>query len=145
MRTWFLCSLLLLGRFCSAAEPLRVRDVVVPDHPVVAKVALLEGSVRVDLEIAADGKVLTAKSSGGDKILLRAAENNVRRWSFVVPSEVKDFPLKHTMTYVYKIQGKRVVNPECPTVVLHLPDRIEIIAQPPILYPGSGKKKPSSQ
>lgn len=140
-----LFSLLALSALCRAAEPVWVRDIVVPDYPILAKMALLQGSVRVDIEIGPDGKVLLAKGSGGDPILLRAAENNVSRWSFVVASEVKDFPLKHTVIYLYKIQGERVVNPECPTVVLHLPDRVEITAQPPTLYPGRAKKKPPCQ
>src|SRR2546430_8845439 len=76
---------LLLGALCVsttcwATAPLAVRDIVVPEYPPVARMALLQGSINIDIEIGSNGKVISANAIGGDPILLRAAENNIRLW-----------------------------------------------------------------
>jgi len=101
--------------------------------------ALVQGVIDLEVEIDARGKVTSAKAIGGNPILLRASEANVRDWTFLIPSHLDKFPVKHNITYIYKLVGVRAVNPGCPSVVLRLPDRVEITARPPILNPDREK------
>ena len=126
-------TVLSASNFCLGEQRVVVKDVVVPAYPPLAKTAKLEGSVPVEIEINADGKVISAKGKGGDPILQRAAEENIRLWTFQPSEDHTQNPVKHTIIFDYKIVGKRVAIPSCPAVLLHLPDRVEISAQPPLL------------
>ena len=129
---WLLAS----GVACVGAEPLRVKRVVAPDYPNLARFASLQGSVRVQLEIGQHGEVLSARASGADKLLTQAAEKNVLLWSFAPPPKSVSIPVRHTVLYVYKIEGKPVWDGPAPVVVLYLPDRVEITTRPlkPSIY-----------
>jgi TonB family protein len=134
-RTSVLLALTVLcaSNFCLREQPVVVKDVVVPAYPPIAKTAKLEGSVPVEIENNSDGKVISAKGKGGDPILQRAAEENIRLWTFRPSEDHMQNPVKHTVIFDYKIVGERVARPSCPAVLLHLPDRVEISAQPPQL------------
>jgi len=139
MRYVFFC-LFLSPTFCLGADSLCVREVLVPGYPVLARVAKLQGSIVVELEIGRQGKILSAKASGGHKFLMREAEKNVLHWSFAPLPESEKVPLKHTITYVYKLEGKPVDYNPVPTVLLHLPDRVEITTRP--LAPQTSRPPP---
>ena len=89
--------------------------------------ARLQGSVSIEIEIGADGKVASAKAAGGDPILQRAAEKNLRLWRFDSPRDAKNLPLRHSIVYVYKLVDAYM---KCPDIVFHLPDRVEISEEP---------------
>jgi hypothetical protein len=112
-----------------------VNNPVIPTYPALATGALLQGEITVEIEIGKDGRVLSAKASGGNEILLRATEKNISAWTFGLTSETKSFPVKHTIIYVYKLVGERTRDTGCTSVVFHLPDRIEISARPPTITP----------
>ena len=133
-------SVLLVSAGCRAVEPIYVKEMPVPHYPAVARMALVQGSTRVDIRINSDGTVSAAKATGGDPILQRSAESNVRLWCFGFASQIKEFPIRHSVLFTYKIVGERAVNPGCASVLLHLPDRIEISARPPVLYPNRTRK-----
>jgi hypothetical protein len=62
---------------CSAfswSADVKVKDIPIPEYPPLARMALLEGEVTVVIDIAGDGRVISAKGAGGDPILQRAAE-----------------------------------------------------------------------
>jgi len=118
---------------CWSADYPRVKDVPIPKYPPLARMAQLEGAVTVEVEIGADGRVTSAKSTGGHAILQRAAEENARLWTFGVITNGGEFPIRHTIIFDYKIVGNRVAYPDCPQVVLHLPNSVEITSQPPLV------------
>ncbi len=119
-----------------AAERVCVVSMTVPDYPPVARLAGIQGSVRVDVEINSTGKVVSAEAAyppgapKGLKLLGSYAAKNVATWPFFVSTDQKTFPLKHRVTYVYKLQGKETIEIPCPTVTLHTADRVEIVMPP---------------
>jgi TonB family protein len=106
-----------------------VRELVNPDYPLAALNANIQGTVRVNLLIGADGKVLAASADGAHPLLVQEAENNARRWVYGPFPPVAEFPIYHTVTYVFKLEGEPL-NVWPPVVRTSLPDRIEIRAHP---------------
>ena len=129
----------LVGSFvlmaaCQPRSQIYVRDVVVPDYPWIALMARMEGTVSISLDIGADGKVQAVHAAGADPLLMRAAEDNVRNWSFGFAGKPRGLPVRWTVLYVYKLAGS-TVQPPCPTVTMHLPDRVEITSAAPQMEP----------
>jgi TonB family protein len=61
------------------------RDVIIrvtPTYPVLAERMKITGTVKVEATVDAKGKVLDAKGINGNRILIPAAEEAVRRWHF---------------------------------------------------------------
>jgi len=100
--------------------------------------ARLEGTVSVSLAIGPDGKVLSAHGAGAHPLLVQAAEENVRNWAFGFAGRPRRFPFRWTILYAYKLADS-AVQPACPTVVMHLPTRVEITSVAPHLEPESQK------
>ncbi len=128
MRLLFLYAV-LFEAVCMGAEPLCVRDIIVPKYPAAARMARIQGSIGIDLEIGRDGKVLSAKALGGDGLLKQESVNNVRLWSFAPPGG-KEFPIKHRITYEYRLRGDPVSYNPIPTVRFNLPDHVQITTKP---------------
>src|SRR5512147_2553624 len=63
-----------------------VLHLVVPQYPHLARSARLQGSVQVEVEVGTDGRVTSAAGSGAHKLLVQAAEQNVRQWIFSSPT-----------------------------------------------------------
>ena len=123
-------SLFLLIPVRCVAQDIQVRHVVVPDYPSLPRMASIEGSVDVEVEIDSEGKVINTKASGGHPLLQRAAQANVRLWRFS-PLKPPGDPNQNrmTVTYVYKIEGQAAYG-TAPEVTLDLPSRVEIITRP---------------
>ena len=109
---------------------LRVEYLPEPDYPPSAQFQKLQGTVTVDVLIAADGKVISATGSGAAPTLQQAAEDNAKQWSFGPFPAVSQFPIHHTIKYVYTLEGKPVYVRTIPRVTTHLPDRVDVIATP---------------
>ena len=133
MRVSLLCLFLVSTVASHGADQICVRHLPVPGYPRLARMARLQGSVSVELEIGADGKVLSAKGSGAHRLLARASEENIRQWSFgAVPGGAASVPARrHRVIYVYKLEGKEECYDSPPIVVLDLPDRIQVTGHPP--------------
>lgn len=117
---------------CYSAEAIYARHVVVPGYPRLARMARLQGSVTVDIQISADWTVTSARGSGPNKLLERAAEENIREWTFFPPPVASSSAsIQTTVTYVYKLEGKEEYYDPPPRVVLDLPYRVEVTSQPP--------------
>jgi TonB family protein len=102
-----------------------VKSLVPPVYPAIAATARLEGTVDIKVLIDSDGKVESAHGTGPQKILDRAAEENIRQWVFYsVPH-----PVTIRIRYVYKLVGRESYNPR-ERLILDLPDRVEIVSQP---------------
>ena len=67
----------------AATEPSRkVKNVVQPIVPEMAKLMRLKGTVRLELEIGADGMVKNTRALGGHPVLIQCAEEAVKKWRY---------------------------------------------------------------
>ena len=112
-------------------KSLCVRRIVVPGYSGLARMAWLQGELRVEIEIDAYGKVISAKGTGAHPLLLEEAEKNLRQWIFGPFHKGIKFPIRHSVIYIYALKGKEVYRAPPPKVVLELPDRVSITSQPP--------------
>jgi TonB family protein len=129
-----LTSFLVLSTVAYCADAMCVRHLVAPGYPHLARMASLQGSVTVDFEIAPDGRVISASGSGAaHKLLISTSEENIRQWTSGPLQPPGTSSTKHTITYIYKLEGKELYYDPPPTVVLDLPDRVEITTHPPEL------------
>jgi hypothetical protein len=130
-----LLCLLLSQAVLEGIEQLCVRDVVVPAYERLARTAQLQGSVTVEIQVGPDGKIVSAKGRGAHPLLIRETERNIREWTFgPFPKDTK-FPVRHTVVYVYKLEGAERYDDPPPKVMLHLPDRVEITTNPAQMQP----------
>jgi TonB family protein len=60
----------------------KVKSVVKPDYPEVARQMRISGTVRLEATVAADGKVRDTKVVGGSPLLAQEAANAVRKWRY---------------------------------------------------------------
>ena len=119
-------AVIVLCSGCSERR-LQVQHIANPVYPQGALVQNIQGTVTVSVVIGADGKVLLAQGSGAHPLLVEAAEKNVRDWVFGPFPSVAEFPIYHTVTYVFKLEGPPLsVGLFPPVVDTYLPDRIEI-------------------
>lgn len=129
-----LLCLLLMGVTCcdwwKQHEQLRVEGIATPEYPLDARARNIEGTVRVRIAIDPDGKVRWAEGSGAHPLLVESAEQNVRRWVFGPFPSVAEFPVHHTISFSFKLEGNPVTIAIDPIITTYLPDRVEIRAPP---------------
>ena len=95
-----------------------VAGAAVPLYPPLARVARVEGVVRI--QVATDGqRVTSTRVIEGNKLLAAAAEENVRTWSFS-----RHESTAFVVTYRYRLTGHAYS--ANPTVLLRLPNEVEI-------------------
>jgi TonB family protein len=92
-----LLTLLLLVLPALADEievgPRHVRHYVRPTLPEIAKKMNLKGSVKLELEISAGGKVTAVRTLGGHPVLVESAREAVRNWEFDSAKESTTAPV----------------------------------------------------
>jgi TonB family protein len=100
MKHWLLRSLMLgvllvTGALADDIEVgvRHVRHYVRPTLPEIAKKMNLHGSVKLEIEIAASGKVTGVRTLGGHPVLVEAATQAVRDWQFDTAKENTTGPL----------------------------------------------------
>ncbi len=95
----------------------------VPFYPPAARVAHIEGTVR--LRIATDGKMVSAITvQSGPPMLATAAEENVRTWHF---KEHKSSTFD--ATFQYKLLSESECDMDNGLVTLHLPTDVQVTAK----------------
>lgn len=85
-----------LGPLSAAATERMVK----PTYPPLAQRANIEGKVTVDLELDTEGKVTSAKASGGHQMLRQAAEDAAKRSRFK-PATFDGTPIKSRGSIVF--------------------------------------------
>jgi TonB family protein len=115
---------------CGHQSRVQIKQIAAPDYPLEARFGRIQGTVKVDVSIGADGRVTEAHGSGADPVLVRAAEQNATQWVFGPFPPDYEFPIFHTITYVYRLEGKIYFVVDPPRTKTHLPDRVELIATP---------------
>src|SRR5215469_75845 len=66
----------------SDATNRKVKSKVVPEYPAVARQLKLQGKVRIEVMVSADGHVANTKVVGGNPVLASSAEDAVKKWRF---------------------------------------------------------------
>ena len=141
-------------------DKVRVQSYVLPEyHPELLKDPYQGmGTARVTAEIGKDGKVKKVIGpifpkdgfSGAYLTLVDFAAKSLCQWTFYLPSGQKTFPVRYTVEYVFKQEGKPVPTPN-PRYLIEPPDRITITSAPmltkdkphwDLLAPPKGKIKP---
>jgi TonB family protein len=74
----------LVPAHCVAQDAAKRRlvDRAAPVYPALARSMALEGSVKVEALVAADGSVKGVDIKGGHPVLAQAAQNAVRHWKW---------------------------------------------------------------
>jgi outer membrane biosynthesis protein TonB len=97
-----------------------VKSADLPLYPHLARLARIEGTVQI--EATTDGtNIVRMSARGAHKLLMDAAQENLKTWRFY-PHKAQAF----TITFVYKIEPPEVYGPINPTIILNLPNRVEI-------------------
>lgn len=144
VRTILLFCLMLGTLGCR--DKLRVERIADPDYPFPARFEGLQGTAVVMVTIDSSGRVTYAKGEGAPDVLVKAAEENARQWVFGPFPPVSEFPIYHTIRYVYKLEGKPKFVAITPVIRTFLPDRVEISAVPLVSdYPPMEEYKPTSK
>jgi len=65
-----------------AEQPRKIKSQVVPTLPEMAKQMSLKGTVRLEVEIDADGAVKSTRALGGHPLLIQSAEAAIRKWRY---------------------------------------------------------------
>jgi TonB family protein len=130
-----------------ASQDRCLQHIVIPRYPPLARTAQLQDTVAVEIEVAPDGAVASARAQSkscefqGCVILRSAAEENVRQWKFCpLTPEATSERIRITVTYVYKFESEARYDDPTSTVVLDLPHKVQIITTRPLVacaYPAN--------
>jgi len=89
----------------------------------LARLATIHGDVRVQLKVAADGRVLSANAHSGHSILRRDAEENAKKWLFNHGGERNP-----EIVYQFRLEEPAVnYEPGCRTS-FDLPNRVLVVS-----------------
>jgi len=77
-----LALLLSLSGTGRAESGRKLKHQVAPIVPSIARQMGLKGTVRLEIQIAADGTVKSAKALGGHPLFIQSAEDAVRKWRY---------------------------------------------------------------
>jgi TonB family protein len=65
-----------------ADQARKIKSQVQPTIPEMARQMRLNGAVRLEVEIGADGTVKSTKALGGHPLLIESAEQAIRKWRY---------------------------------------------------------------
>jgi len=88
--TAVLCCCVFASCLCRAQEAEGSRQVVTrvnPQYPSLARGMKLQGSVKVEAVVAADGSAKTVAIKGGHPLLAQAAHDAVQKWKWAPASK----------------------------------------------------------
>ena len=107
MAVSFLCAVLW------GADEIRVqRLVAMPQYPLLAASARIQGEVRLRCIIAGDGRVQRVDVLSGHPVLAKAATENALQWAFAVPGSSEDGGRTFTLVYRFRLEGT-CFSPKC--------------------------------
>ena len=100
-------AFLLLGTGLSEPAPdLYISSLEMPCYRPLARQARVQGTVKIDIDIAADGSISSVRTIEGHPLLRAAALANVRTWKFGTGERADLSGLKPTILFVYKLEEK---------------------------------------
>ena len=126
---WMTCLYAAAAQTTATSEPPVVKSGETPLYPQLARDARLQGTVR--LEVTTNGMNVTkVAATGAPKMLLEAAEQNIRTWKFY-----RHTPQTFTVTFVYMLEEPEVYPFANSRVLLEFPNRVEIRTNMPKTMP----------
>jgi TonB family protein len=128
-----ICLLITTASF-SEERVLVVKQMVPPQDYSVARMARIQGTVKLDIEIDRDGRVIDTKASSGHPLLQQKAVDNIKAWTFRNFGLHAKFPYKQRISYSYRLEGGPRYRSSQVTI-LRLPDRVEIVDAAPAVMP----------
>ena len=123
-------GLMLAMAALGCSQRLHVAHIATPEYPDPARYGRVQGTILVTVDIGPDGKVISTSAAGGSYILRKAAEENAEQWVFGPLPQEAEYPIRHQIEYVYKLEGKPKFVAFPAVIKTSLPDRIEITAVP---------------
>jgi TonB family protein len=60
----------------------KVKTRIMPEYPLVARQLSLQGKVKIETTISAEGRVTGVKVVGGNPVLAAAAQDALKKWRF---------------------------------------------------------------
>ncbi len=84
-RAWLAMALvgaMLVGLSAFAATDRKVISKMNPAYPELARQLKVEGTVKIEVVIAADGTVKSLRALGGHPLLIQSASNALRKWRY---------------------------------------------------------------
>lgn len=103
-----------------------------PRYPVLARLAHVQGEVKVDFMLNANGEPLSITATSGTPLLKAAAVDNVRSWRFELPKDLYRTEWRYSTTFSFKISDNEEPYEEPKlTVVMNSFSYVEVITNPP--------------
>lgn len=103
----------------------------VPDYPEMARLARLQGEVKMVLILDNMGRVAAISEIAGPIPLRDEAEENIRKWTFESSQEASRY---HTIVFEFRIEGEAVTYVPRPRVSFDLPGRVLIVTKPAVPF-----------
>jgi TonB family protein len=75
-------------------------------YPEIAKRLGIEGAVKVEATVEADGKVADVKTLSGNHMLATAAEDAVRKWKFAAGSGADKVEVEELLAGALETEGR---------------------------------------
>ena len=128
----------LVQAACFATDEVHVQSYVLPKiYSHLVEWREFHYTVRATALIGKDGEVekvvgpITPENGFWSPYmqLVYQTSKSLCQWTFVLPSDQESFPVKHTVEFVFKIEGKPVWTPK-QRYTIQLPHRVEFTSPP---------------
>lgn len=130
-------AIAILVLLCAASSALKAGDkdmclcrFVAPRYSAVARTAVIQGVVRVKVDIDSDGIPRSIDALEGHPLLRASAVDAVKNWRFCSSSEA---PGNHqvTITFRFKLEGKGTDRWVATEIGFQSPATVDITTSPP--------------
>jgi TonB family protein len=112
-------------------EP-RLRSAGLPQYPAIARLAQIQGEVKVEFVLNSDGDPISVVVISGHPMLRAAAEQNVKTWRFELPKDLYRTEWKYDTVFNFKISNdKQPYEDPKLTVTLDSYRYVEVTTNPP--------------
>lgn len=122
---------LLASGYTQGSSELYISSLEMPCYPPLARQANVQGATKVKIDIGKDGRVMSAETVEGARILAVASLENVRTWKFAAgPGQ----PVSREGTFVafeYRLEGDTGFDRCAARIVFDAYNKVEVIAHPP--------------
>jgi TonB family protein len=131
VQTVFLLTVAISAMGQNLPEP-RLISAGLPRYPAIARLARVQGEVKVEFVLNASGEPISVTALSGDPMLKAAAEENVKTWRFQLPKDLFRTESKYTTTFNFKIsnEDQPYENPKL-TIVVDSYRYVEVVTTPP--------------
>ena len=128
MKVWG-CVLFVCCLVCGQELPsdIGLRSFTVPEYPMLAREARIQGDVCLNVTLDSGGKVVAVDSSTGPAILAASAKANIALWTYTPTGHA----LRLKVVYTYRLEMPEKSIPPAPRIRLECPDHIVITSNLP--------------